>query len=455
MKKLSSSRLKSTYNMIVIALISILIVELSSCKWFSSTKIPIDGSPSHGVKEVSWNAVFKTGSLSAERNNAIIAIEDSVKKYYIDHFPSIYPEFHVFVCPCDTLLYNININFIDGSGTAVTPPPPPKPGPNGSGDYVDVLFLANNIPISDSEDSFPVAIGPKIGLNRSLANPTGVLAVIDTGIDTTVFMNSIGPLIWKESSGEPTMFNFLPGQIVQDLRDDHNGRHGTVVTAFALQAVKTANNYPQIMVLKALDERKRGTTFSVSCAMSYAIQKNASIINASLGYYGDPDPVLEHYIQLCALHQPNAIPVFAAAGNVDGTHDNTKLCLTPSINNRLGVTTRLFFPACFSREFNNLFAVTSLNQQIDQPCYYQNYSNAFVTLGVLNMHNCCAFEVNFLKKHYEGTSFATPIAAGSMIDCMIRNSFNATNTNTDWNTNIIKHGASGVTLNGNYILENN
>ena len=90
MKKLSSSRLKSTYNMIVIALISILIVELSSCKWFSSPdkNITPDVNPTHGVKEVSWNAVFKPGSLSAARNNAIIAINDSVKKYYYNHFPS-------------------------------------------------------------------------------------------------------------------------------------------------------------------------------------------------------------------------------------------------------------------------------------------------------------------------------------------------------------------------------
>ena len=67
--------------------------------------------------------------------------------------------------------------------------------------------------------------------------------------------------------------------------------------------------------------RGKGNTFSVSCGLSYAVQKQATLVNASLGYYshGQVDPILLHYVRLCNDANPDPIPILAAAGNIAGS----------------------------------------------------------------------------------------------------------------------------------------
>src|SRR6185295_9672097 len=135
-----------------------------------------------------------------------------------------------------------------------------------------------------------------------------------------------------------TLTNFLPGQETRGFFDDHIKKHGTAVTAIALRALETANAYPRIMILKALDSNKTGSVFSVSCALSYAAQNNVTVINASLGYYsqGPVDPILQKYVLLCTNRQPNPAFVFAAAGNTRGDRNQGNFCLVPPASNELG-----------------------------------------------------------------------------------------------------------------------
>ena len=391
------------------------------------------GKPIAGMDTVknrwgSWNVLLKPGLDFTARSTAILAFENSIlTKFRENPGCSNYSiNFQVFYCPCDSLLYNIGATPLDGSGFTVTSPPPP-PAPGGSG---DIIFASNNNKLIDIDDStlYTQNRAPDTSKKIILTNLSGkinyaadTLAVIDTGIDPVYFSPEIRNLMISQ-----TMYNVTSGNI-NSFFDDHPGKHGTVVTALALQALKDknatlpqaggVNPMPKLMVLKALDNKKEGSTFTVSCALSYALQHNASVINASLGYYDyqqSVDSVFHHYLELT---RNKAIPVFAAAGNFFATKIPASVCLDAPPANLLN-DSRMFYPACFSTDFNNLITVTSLTNT-HASCFYQSYSSDYVTLGVKQKdpHICCRFSVPFATG--EGTSFATPVACGTAVSYLL------------------------------------
>ena len=387
----------------------------------------------HGQKgdkvHLSWNILFSPGTDKPTRDKTIQNIKNFIKDYKdadgkLLDLPTLPVEAF---CPCDTLLYTLNFDpIIGGVGKSLTSPPPSSV-PTANGDYAGVSKLSENISIDESFQFNPPDSFLKDPKQRE-ARPTGIariysekidpnqiLAIIDSGIDTALFSGEKRKLIWAESGGAPTIFNFLPNQPIGDFVDNTSHKHGSAVAALALAAMGNTSTtiYPRIMILKALDGNNAGSIFSVSCALSYAVQKNATIINASLGYYGEVDSILQHYVNMTTTHVP-AIELFASAGNTRGSHDPALLCKTPT--DSVLKSPRLFYPACFrSATSDNITSVTQLND-LSTACFYQNFSDQFVSLGVHNRDpfKCCFMSVQFTNgiEYYEGTSFAAPIASG-------------------------------------------
>ena len=403
--------------------------------------------------QVSWNILFKQGTDKTAREKIITKIQDAVKNSYVDYYkttgkdyrPKFFP---VIWCPCDSLLYNMGFSSVDGSGGSVSKPPTGRPTIPGSGE--NIASFVDNINISEPDSGiieFNQYQRDTVPVKNITINKTKKLAIIDSGIDTLLFSPNIKKLIWRDNMPS-TLFNFLPFQNQADLRDGTRQRHGSAVTATVIKAMENAGTYPKLMILKALDNKNKGTIFSVSCALSYAIQKEADIINLSLGYYGQPDPILEHYLSLCS--SPNrSIDVFAAAGNMPNQHSSVNLCNNHFNNNEL-TAKRLFYPACFSTQFTNLTAVTQLSSAGRQ-CFYQNFSHQFVTLGIFDRTNCCAIKVAFLghnPSYFEGSSFATPVASGLKMEAMLQS---ATTPSAFWNSLIKINTSPQVTVLGKYI----
>jgi hypothetical protein len=401
----------------------------------------------------SWNILLKENTGSGAVSTALLDFENAIidEMNSTSTYSGLSVHFQVFYCPCDTLLYNIGATLINGAGYTVTSPPPPPP-PAGSG---DILFVSNNNHMPDIDDSVYVQ-GPPPDSSKKLQLPdslgkigfsTKALAVIDTGIDTSFFSGEIRKLMTNQP-----VFNVVGGN-VHSFFDDHSGKHGTVVTALALQAVKdenkklqiSSNPLPSLMILKALDNQKQGSTFTVSCALSYAIQHKAAVINASLGYYDynqSTDSVFRHYIELT---KSKAIPIFAAAGNLPAVKTPGMVCneagTADSLQNR-----RRFFPACFSPDFDNVYTITGLTN-LHASCFYQNYSPTYVTMGVLQtrVDVCCHFTTPFASG--EGTSFATPVACGTALSFMING-----HTLNDFILSLSKDPSlSGITKTGQYM----
>ena len=313
-----------------------------------------------------------------------------------------------------------------GIGSAPVKPPPPPPGTGGSGD--PLAINPNNSFVIDSTTQFMDSVNSKftVHLASTTIDSSKLLAVMDTGLDSTLFDNTYAGLLWSDPNGS-TIRNFQDFSNFQGLsyyNDDDPHKHGTAVTALALQALETLNQNvrPQVMVLKVLDKNKSGSTFTVSCGLSYAVQHRATLVNASLGYYSQrgADPILSHYVSLCNTGDSRAITILAAAGNLPGVH-TPPLCYNPTLANELTIT-NLFYPACFKTDYPNVISVTGLSTS-QSSCRYQNYSTTYVSVGVVtNQHSnyvCCAFPVNFLNSGYEGSSFATPIVSGKIMGCLL------------------------------------
>jgi hypothetical protein len=132
---------------------------------------------------------------------------------------------------------------------------------------------------------------------------------MDTGLDTTFFRNRFQGLLWYPPSNKLNLRNFLFYENHLDYDyylDDDSHKHGTAVTALAIESIErfyeSLHKLPRVMVLKVLNNKREGTTFGLSCGLSYAAQNKATVVNASLGYYGNiksKDSVLMKYIIDC------------------------------------------------------------------------------------------------------------------------------------------------------------
>jgi hypothetical protein len=391
-------------------------------------------------KPWSWNLLFKPGTRKAVRTKAVEKLESEVQtaftkligqpRYLGKYLPKLL--FNVYTCPCDSLLYTLNVEatLITGAGKVATQPPPPPPDPKGGGNAViGFNYAVSNLDTVLTSDNNPNQGGYNLPSPAHLTvDQSNILAIMDTGLDPDRFPSFVKKLIWQDGTA-PTLFNFLPGRPVGKFMDDHPERHGSGVTGMALGEIKNGSAYPAIMIMKVLDSAKMGSIFSVSCALSYARQHHAKVINMSLGYYSNTrvDSILNHYIKSCVKASPHPITIFAAAGNImTSPHAPDSLCSNKFIHRNLLGPDRLFYPACLNINYPHLVSVTGLTDNLKTSCYYQNYSETFVTVGLVKRSkpavSCCTYKFPFSNAVYEGTSFATPVVAGIVMNSLVTGS---------------------------------
>ena len=93
--------------------------------------------------------------------------------------------------------------------------------------------------------------------------------------------------------------------------------HGTLVSQYIINEFATSQNKAvELMALKTHDKDGRGDLFSSICAIHYAMEKGAQIINASWGFYyyeDGPHPYLNNLIT--NVLREKGILFVAAAGN--------------------------------------------------------------------------------------------------------------------------------------------
>jgi hypothetical protein len=177
------------------------------------------------------------------------------------------------------------------------------------------------------------------------------------------------------------------------------------------------------MTLKTHDKYGNGDLFSAICAIHYAMEKDADIINASWGFYyyeNGPHPYLNYLIT--DVLRKKGILFITASGNkiedIDKTAHKAYIAahgvdIPDSLLRSLEYHN--FYPACLSDENNNVVTVTTASASAVSPT--QNYSPMFVDMGAIPDE----ITTSFMKFNVpfpgpvptvSGSSFATAIVTG-------------------------------------------
>ncbi len=261
--------------------------------------------------------------------------------------------------------------------------------------------------------AYPILLSSSSG-----QRPYEVIAVIDTGID----MNhpDLKDNLWQN-----------PGEIEGNkIDDDRNGyvddvhgynfaskigspqyqgstkHHGTFVSGLA--AAKSGNGIgvagimghgAKIMMLNVFGTSSSSYTSNSANAIRYAVDNGATIINMSLGGVGKSAA----YESALDYAMKNGVTVLAAAGNE---------------RNQLGVNYWLS-PAAYGSSFNGVISIGAINSQDLSWAAYSNYSATNVELAAPGSENystgrgLLSTNLNNTYSRGHGTSYATPVAAGS------------------------------------------
>jgi hypothetical protein len=261
------------------------------------------------------------------------------------------------------------------------------------------------------------------------------VAVLDTGIDAA----SVGGpgLQWKnaeETTNETDDdgncyiddthgWNFIDNN--SDVDDDNDNMHGTLVSHYIInEFALSPKNFVQIMSLKTHNASGQGDLFSIICALHYAMDKGANIINASWGFYyhnKGTHPYLDNLIT--ETMRQKGILFVTAAGNTDKVMDDFA---RNAYRERYGVEIpykllrnleyHRFYPACLSREGRNVVTVTTTDGTLVSP--RQNFSEQYVDIGVMgDVNDANAMQFKTPSEPIgliSGSSFATAIACGKI-----------------------------------------
>ncbi len=194
----------------------------------------------------------------------------------------------------------------------------------------------------------------------------------------------------------------FPGMPITEMSWDFTGEsdasskldissHGTYVSQIITEKIDFSNI--RLMDLRIFTKDGKGSLFNGLCAISYAIQNNADIINMSWGgYFMDVDTLFLDYIREAKV---NDITIVASAGNdtIDTDH-----CL--------------HFPSGFNSAvfgtLGNVLGVASLNDAEDGLAKYSNYGPT--TIGIAAVQG----EIDGVI--YEGTSFSAPVVTNHVVN---------------------------------------
>lgn len=303
-------------------------------------------------------------------------------------------------CSCDSLLRrykNFPLRKIYKHSEPLTQRSTTKAGDSL---FIDssIAFFSPNYKITTPHDSSdikkPIEEIYSLRQTGKVEVPKVTIAIFDTGYDkTTNLINSPG------SINCPDFNNF---------NDDDLERHGTTVTALLMNSMGALRNQAQIIPVKVLDSKGEGTLFNLVCGLASLKNQNVDIVNLSLGFYAPSDSIPSKLLKTY-LDNTEAW-IFTAAGNANPTIDRTE-----RISNLRDLAQRhfKFYPACLT-DANKLVSVTSskTNKNPYEVCDTQNFSNQYIDLAVTARYGECGIGVLGSSWGGQGSSFATPIAAG-------------------------------------------
>lgn len=292
-----------------------------------------------------------------------------------------------------------------------------QPPPQGGGDAI--ACFSYNLILDLPE---PTACTPPPEKYRQIAPRRGTgtpltVAVFDTGLLPDLKQAYTENVTTACMPGGDAGWNFAYKNSITD--DDYPSAHGSAVTGFimAQEAEYEYRKKINILPVKIHNNCGKSDLFSILCGFAYAANCGAKIINASFGFYSakgtrDAPAILAQFVE--RLLTEKKILLIAAAGNVNA-NESIGRHTAEDIRN---LDWHPFFPACLSKNFENVLAVTTVSDGDGKVSPSQNYSNTVVDIGV--------YCDEIVEKDYRfadplgrnvfiiGSSYATPIVTGKI-----------------------------------------
>lgn len=171
--------------------------------------------------------------------------------------------------------------------------------------------------------------------------------------------------------------------------------HGTIIGRIITDGVGSDECEPKLMDLRVFDTAGNGTLYDALCAINFAIENEAEIINMSWGYYGTKNNDIFHDF-MDTLRFEKIIAV-ASAGN--DSIDTDKCLHYPSGFDSLGY------------ELFNVISVAALNKCQDGLKNYSNFGQNTIGLAAKVVKPSFAG----YDGPMEGTSFAAPFVTKKIV----------------------------------------
>lgn len=345
------------------------------------------------------------------------------------------------VCPCGSLLVNINYPNLEFSGHG---PLKVKDKDSGQGGEIDLgVALSTNknfefstdpiVERSNTKEIYTKMDSATFNINKSIDERLKI-AIFDSGLDAA-FLNKdyIGfktdaksCLVQERFVTTETIkgLNLAPFDIsstgspvvttdITNVEDNSVSRHhGTNVALLTAEQFERSNKGVQLLIMKVLNNQNKGDGYGIICAMRHAAKLGAQIFNLSLGYYGPEDEILKKEIEQISNQK---IWIVTAAGNSMSDFNDPTINFNAPANRNLDMRSddSEFYPAYFSSPSNRVLSATTVKEngnQMDR-CEGQNYGPRSVDLGVSAV-NCAFWVYPVSAAGQKGTSFATPVLSG-------------------------------------------
>lgn len=249
-------------------------------------------------------------------------------------------------------------------------------GHNGWGLGVNTAFLDQNEAAWEQIGLFGAHKASEyLGLGKTVA-------IIDTGVDLNHPMirdSLVHPSLWRDY--------YDNDKTPQDSSTGKGAGHGTAVAGIVLQVAPQV----KILPLRVLGSNGVGDMDDVILAVRHAVKSGADIINISIGSF-DNSRTLKRILKYA---KRNGVYVVAAGGNT-------------------GRENSILYPAGFSRDSqlkDSVFSIGSVNADDQISSFSASGNNLFAYAPGENIRT--AFPGNRLAD-VSGTSFATPVMAGSL-----------------------------------------
>ncbi len=225
-------------------------------------------------------------------------------------------------------------------------------------------------------------------VNRIVASNTGItVAVLDTGIDTQQ-VGFTGNFLYDSSQNaicnEKSGWDFINND--NNPYDDDRFLHGTVVSYMIHNQLNISGVDHQILPVKMADQDGKSTYFATLCSLQYAKDKEADVINMSLGWESSDPNVYNLFSDL--IDTIDAV-IVTSAGNKDKDNDANH-----------------HYPSNFSH--NHLLAVASAKSDLNDAALYSNFGASTVDFYAVGNKIPFPLKTQNTFATFKGTSFAAP-----------------------------------------------